>query len=66
MSNLYPDMLNPREKTALYSGFVPGIDLRKEMDILMKEYGHYILLCHVFSNFFSVHFPSPQSSQTIP
>jgi hypothetical protein len=46
MSNLYPDVSNPRGKTSLYSGFVPGIDLRREMDILMNEYGHYVIIRH--------------------
>ena len=46
MSNLYPNIGNPRNSTSLYSGFSPGIDLRKEMDILMSEYGHYVIIRH--------------------
>jgi hypothetical protein len=46
MSNLYPGITNSGSGSGLYPGMIVGIDLRREMDILMAEYGYYVILRH--------------------
>jgi hypothetical protein len=46
MSNLYPKIGNPNVSTALYPGIHTGIDLRYEMDLLLREFGYHIVIRH--------------------
>lgn len=43
---LYPSMNNDRPTTSIYPGTAYGIDLRNEMEVLLSEYGYYILVRH--------------------
>ena len=43
-SLLYPQLSNPRVNTSLYPGSTHGLDLRRWMDDILGEYGHYVML----------------------